>query len=247
MKLKDQVAIVTGGSRGIGRAISCAFAKEGATVVLNYVQNKEAAQVAAKEIESLGGKPHLAQADVTDQAQVEKLVDQVFDQYGRIDILVNNAGVVRDGLLYSMEKEDWDSVLHTNLDGVYHFTKAVIRPMMMQRKGRIINISSYSGSRGGKGQSNYASSKAAVNAFTRAIALELAGKGITVNALAPGMIETDMSKQVRNLASDNIKEKIPLGRFGQPEDVAKVAMFLASEDSAYMTGQLLTVDGGLGL
>jgi len=247
MKLKDQVAIVTGGSRGIGRAISFAFAKEGATVVLNYVQNKEAAQVAAKEIESLGGKPHLAQADVTDQAQVEKLVDQVFDQYGRIDILVNNAGVVRDGLLYSMEKEDWDSVLNTNLGGVYHFTKAVIRPMIMQRKGRIINISSYSGSRGGKGQSNYASSKAAVNAFTRAVALELAGKGITVNALAPGMIETDMSKQVRNLASDSIKERIPLGRYGQPEDVAKVAMFLASEDSAYMTGQLLTVDGGLGL
>lgn len=247
MRLKDKVAIVTGGSRGIGRAICCSLAKEGANIVINFIKNKEAAESVAKEVKELGGKPTLAQADVANQDEVEKLVEKVFDDLGRIDILVNNAGLVRDNLLYSMEKEDWESVMKTNVGGVFHCTKAVIRPMMMQRKGRIINISSYSGTRGGKGQSNYASSKAAINAFTRAVALELASKGITVNAIAPGMIETDMSTQVRNLTSDTIKDRIPLGRYGQPEDVAKVVTFLATDDSSYITGQLLTVDGGLGL
>ncbi len=247
MKFKDQVVIVTGGSRGIGRSICHHFAQEGATVVVNYLQNKEAAETVEKEVKELGGKAHLVQLDVSNHEQVDQTVEKLFDDLGRIDVLVNNAGVVRDGLLFSMENEDWNAVMQTNLNGVFYFTKAVIRPMVMQRKGRIINISSYSGQRGGKGQANYAASKAAVNAFTRAVALELAGKKITVNAVAPGMIETDMSANIRSLANGEIKKQIPLGRYGLPEDVAKVVSFLASEDSAYMTGQLLTVDGGLGL
>lgn len=247
MDFKDFVVIVTGGSRGIGRAISRFFASKGATVVINYVKNRDAAEEVAKEVTGAGGQAELIQVDVSDQAAVDKAVEEIFDKYGRIDVLVNNAGVVRDGLLFSLEKEDWDRVIDTNLNGVYHFTKAVIRPMMMNRKGKIINISSYSGSRGGKGQANYAASKAAVNSFTRAVALELAAKGITVNAVAPGMIETDMSSQVRALAEDKIKERIPLGRYGQPDDVAKVVGFLASDAAEYITGQLVTVDGGLGL
>lgn len=247
MRFKDQVVVVTGGSRGIGRSICRHFAQEGATVVVNYVKNKESAESVQKEIEELGGKAHLIQLDVSDKEKVDQTVESLFDELGRIDILVNNAGVVRDGLLFSMEAEDWDAVMQTNLNGVFYFTKAVIRPMVMQRKGRIINISSYSGSRGGKGQANYAASKAAVNAFTRAVALELAGKNITVNAVAPGMIETDMSANIRSLANGEIKKRIPLGRYGLPEDIAKAVTFLASEDSSYITGQLLTVDGGLGL
>ncbi len=247
MRFKDQVVIVTGGSRGIGRAICRLFAREGATVVVNYRQDKESAAAVEKEVEELGGKAHLVQLDVANREEVDKTVESLFDQLGRIDVLVNNAGVVRDSLLFSMEPADWDAVMQTNLNGVFYFTKAVIRPMLMQRKGRIINISSYSGSRGGKGQANYAASKAAVNAFTRAVALELAGKNITVNAVAPGMIETDMSAAVRSLADGEIKKRIPLGRYGQPDDVAKAVLFLASEDSSYITGQLLTVDGGLGL
>ena len=247
MQFKDQVVIVTGGSRGIGRAICRLFAREGATVVVNYRQDKESAAAVEKEVEELGGKAHLIQLDVSNREEVDKAVESLFDQLGRIDVLVNNAGVVRDSLLFSMEPGDWDAVMQTNLNGVFYFTKAVIRPMVMQRKGRIINISSYSGARGGKGQANYAASKAAVNAFTRAVALELAGKNITVNAVAPGMIETDMSAHVRSLANGEIKKRIPLGRYGQPDDVAKAVLFLASENSNYITGQLLTVDGGLGL
>lgn len=246
-KLKGRVAIVTGGSRGIGRAICLALAGEGATVVVNYLKNTAAAEQVAQEVASVGGVAELAAGDVASNAEAEKIVEQVMEKFGRVDVLVNNAGVVKDALLYSMEKEDWDAVLNTNLGGVFNFTKAVVRPMVMQRRGRIINISSYSGARGGKGQSNYAASKAAVNAFTRAIALELAPKGITVNAVAPGMIETEMSSQVRSLAEDEIKNRIPLGRYGQPEDVARIVQFLASDESGYMTGQLLTVDGGLGL
>ncbi len=242
-----KTALVTGGSRGIGRAITLLLAAEGARVYFTYLNNEKSAQEVQAEAVKCGGEAHAVQGDVKNEADAERIVDGILEKHDALDILVNNAGVVRDSLLVTMEKSHWKEVLDTNLNGVFHFTQAVARPMMMQKKGRIVNISSFSGNRGGKGQANYAASKAAVNAFTRATALELAGKGITVNAVAPGMIETDMSKGVRNLASDQILSKIPLGRFGKTDDVAKVVAFLASDDAQYITGEVITIDGGLGL
>ena len=242
-----KTVLVTGGSRGIGRAIATLFAREGACVYLTYLSNVQSAQEVKADVESCDGEVHVLQADVKSEADATRIVDQVLQERDCLDILVNNAGVVKDSLLIAMDKSHWEEVIDTNLTGVFHFTRAVATPMIMQKRGRIINISSFSGNRGGKGQSNYAASKAAVNAFTRAIALELAPKGITVNAVAPGMIETDMSKGVRNLASETILSKIPLGRYGQAGDVAKVVAFLASDDAGYITGEVIAVDGGLGV
>lgn len=247
MRLKDQVALVTGGSRGIGRAIVQQFAAEGAKVAFVYRGSQEAADSLAKEVSAAGGTALALQADVTDFAAAEKCAERVQKEWGRLDILVNNAGVIHDDLFVRMEPADWDKVLRTNLGGTFNFCRAVAYTLMKQRRGRIINISSVAAEHVNQGQTNYAASKGAINAFTRALAVELASRGVTVNAIAPGFIETDMSEAVRNKAGDLIKKFIPMRRIGQPADIAKVAVFLASEDSAYLTGQVLTVDGGLSL
>jgi 3-oxoacyl-[acyl-carrier protein] reductase len=247
MRLKDQVALVTGGSRGIGRGIVKAFAAEGARVAFVYKGSKEAADSLAGEIAGAGGTAMALQADVTKPEDAERCAAEVEKSWGRLDILVNNAGIIKDDLFVRLEPEAWQSVLQTNLGGAYNFCKAVAYTFMKQRRGRIINISSVAAEHVNMGQTNYAASKGAINSFTRALAVELASRGVTVNAIAPGFIETDMSAAVRNKAGDIIKKMIPMRRLGQPEDIARVAVFLAGPDSAYMTGQILTVDGGLSL
>ena len=247
MKLKDQVAVVTGGSRGIGRAIAETFASEGAKVAVIYRGNREAADGVARQINAGGGQAMTIQCDVADPVAVDRCVEQVVKECQGIDILVNNAGVIQDDLFVRMEPDAWNKVIATNLGGTYNFCKAVAYPMMKNRRGRIINVSSLAAEFVNLGQTNYAASKGAVNAFTRALAVELASRNVTVNAIAPGFIETDMSAAVRNKAGDLIKKVIPMRRLGQPQDIARVALFLASEDSAYLTGQVITVDGGLSL
>ncbi|MFO0842857.1 MAG: beta-ketoacyl-ACP reductase [Gemmataceae bacterium] len=242
MRLKDKVAVVTGGSRGIGKAIAQALAAEGAKVAVVYRGSQAAADELAGQI---GGKAY--QCDVADLASVEACVKKVEADLGPIDILVNNAGVIHDDLFVRLEPEQWNVVLSTNLGGTYNFCRAVAYPMMRKRSGRIINVSSVAAEHVNMGQTNYAASKGAINAFTRALAVELASRGVTVNAVAPGFIETDMSAAVRNKAGDAIKKFIPMKRIGAPEDIAKVAVFLAGDDSSYITGQVITVDGGLSL
>src|SRR5438105_3106444 len=246
MRLKDQVAIVTGGSRGIGRGIAKAFAAEGAKVALVY-RGSQAAAATVQEIAHAGGTAIALQCDVSDAEAAQQTVEKVEKDWGRLDILVNNAGIIKDDLFVRLEPEAWNSVLQTNLGGAYNFCRAVAYTFMKQRRGRIINISSVAAEHVNPGQTNYAASKGAINAFTRALAVELASRGVTVNAIAPGFIETDMSEAVRNKAGDMIKKIIPMRRLGQPEDIARVAVFLASADAGYITGQVLTVDGGLSL
>ncbi len=247
MRLKDQIALVTGGSRGIGRAIVQAFAAEGAKVGIVYRGSQEAADKLVTEVTQAGGTAKAFQCDVADRAAVKICVEQAQKDLGPVNILVNNAGVIADGLFVRMEPEEWDKVVRTNLGGVFNFCHELAFPMMQKRSGRIINVSSVAATHVNSGQTNYAASKGAVNSFTRALAVELAGRGVTVNAIAPGFIETDMSAAVRNKAGDLIKKFIPMKRIGTPEDVAKVALFLAGPDSGYITGQVLTVDGGLSL
>lgn len=247
MRLKDQVALITGGSRGIGRAIVKAFAAEGAKVAFVYKGSQAAAESLRQELTQTGATVLALQADVTSAEAAQAVAERVDKEWGRLDILVNNAGVIQDDLFVRMEPDAWNNVLQTNLGGTYNFCKAVAYTMMKQRRGRIINISSVVAEHVNLGQTNYAASKGAINAFTRALAVELASRNVTVNAIAPGFIETDMSEAVRNKAGDMIKKVIPMRRLGQPEDVARVAVFLASADSGYITGQVLTVDGGLSL
>jgi len=248
MKLKDQVALVTGGSRGIGRGIAEALAAEGARVGIVYRGNQTAADEVIRTIKEKGGAAIALQADVTDPAAAKTCVDRVRQEWGRLDILVNNAGVISDKLFIQMDADDWNKVLLTNLGGVFNFCKAVAYdPMMKQRSGRIINVSSIAAEHVNPGQTNYAASKGAINAFTRALAVELASRGVTINAIAPGFIETDMSAAVRNKAGDLLKKMIPMRRLGQPDDIGQVAVFLASPASAYITGQVIVVDGGLSL
>ena len=248
MRLKDQVAVVTGGSRGIGRAIVKALAAEGAKVAFVYRGNQAAADSLSQEVAQAGGTALAVQADVANADDVQRCVERVDQEWGRLDVLVNNAGIIRDDLFVRMDPESWDAVLRTNLGGTYNFCRAVAYTLMKQRRGRIINVSSVAAEHVNPGQTNYAASKGAINALTRALAVELAPRNVTVNAIAPGFIETDMSAAVRNKAGDLIEKKfIPMKRIGKPEDVARVAVFLASEDSCYMTGQVLTVDGGLSL
>ena len=247
MKLKDRVALVTGGSRGIGRGIAKALAAEGAKVAFIYRGSQESAQSLAQEVHTAGCIAKAYQCDVTKAQEVEKVVQEIEKEWGQVNILVNNAGIIHDDLFVRLEPEKWQAVLETNLGGTYNFCRAVAYSMMKQRKGRIINISSVAAEHVNPGQTNYAASKGAINAFTRALAVELASRGVTVNAIAPGFIETDMSEAVRNKAGDLIKKMIPMRRLGQPEDIAKLAVFLASDDAAYITGQVLTVDGGLSL
>jgi 3-oxoacyl-[acyl-carrier protein] reductase len=247
MRLKDQVAVVSGGSRGIGRAIVKAYANEGAHVAIIYKGSKEAAESLAAELTGEGKKAKAYQVDVAILDEVKQCVEQIEKDFGTINILVNNAGIIKDDLLVRMEPEAWNAVVQTNLGGTFHFCHAIAYSMMRQRKGRIINISSVAADHVNPGQTNYAASKGAINSFTRALAVELASRGVTVNAIAPGFIETDMSEAVRNKAGDLIKKMIPMRRLGQPEDIARAAVFLASEDSAYITGQVLKVDGGISL
>jgi 3-oxoacyl-[acyl-carrier protein] reductase len=249
MLLKDQVALVTGGSRGIGRAVVQALAREGAKVAFVYRGSQAAAEELEKEIAAGGGTAKAWQADVADPESGKRVVAGVLADWGRVDILVNNAGVIRDGLFVRMDAENWKAVLDTNLDGTFYFCRAVAEQMALkQRSGRIINVSSVAAEHVNAGQTNYAASKGAVNAFTRALAVELGSRSVTVNAVAPGFIETDMSEAVRNKAGDFIAKKlVPLRRLGRPDDIAGVVVFLAGPAGAYITGQVITVDGGLSL
>jgi len=249
MLLKDQVALVTGGSRGIGKAVVQALAREGAKVAFVYRGSRQAAEELEKEIATAGGTAKAWQADVSDPEAGKRVVSGVLADWGRVDILVNNAGVIRDGLFLRMDPANWKAVLDTNLDGTFYFCRAVAEQMALkQRSGRIINVSSVAADHVNAGQANYAASKGAVNALTRALAVELGSRNVTVNAVAPGFIETDMSEAVRNKAGDFIAKKlVPLRRLGKPDDIAGVVVFLAGPAAAYVTGQVLTVDGGLSL
>jgi 3-oxoacyl-[acyl-carrier protein] reductase len=249
MILKDQVAIVTGGSRGIGRAIVRALAAEGAKVAFVYKGSESAAKELEAAVAAAGGTATAHQGDVADVATGERIVAAVLAEWGRIDILVNNAGIIRDKLFLQMEADDWNAVLSTNLTGAFGFCKAVAKQMAFkQRSGRIITVSSVAAEHVNSGQANYAASKGALNSLTRSLAVELGRRNVLVNAVAPGFVETDMSQAVRNLAGeDNLKKLIPVRRLGKPEDVAAVVVFLASPAAAYITGQVITVDSGLSL
>jgi 3-oxoacyl-[acyl-carrier protein] reductase len=248
MLLKDQIALVTGGSRGIGRACVEALAKEGAKVAFVYKGSADAAAKLEADVAAAGGIAKAIQGDVADPSTGQRVVEEVVKEWGRLDILVNNAGVIRDGLFVRMSADDWRTVLGTNLDGVFYFCRAAADVMVMKQKsGRIVNISSVAADHVNAGQTNYAASKGGINAFTRALAVECAKRNVTVNAVAPGFIETDMSEAVRNKAGDMIAKMIPMKRLGKPADIANVVVFLCSPAAAYMTGQLLTVDGGLSL
>lgn len=247
MTLGGRVALVTGGSRGIGRAIVCALARQGAKVAFVYNASRQAADALVDELTGEQREVVAFQCDVKQKSACDQVVDAVLKKWEKIDILVNNAGVIRDGLLATMSEENWSEVIATNLNSVFNFCQAVTRPMMSQRYGRMINISSVSADFGNPGQCNYAASKGGVDGFTHCIASELAKRNITVNAVSPGFIETDMTMAVRNAAGDQLVKRIPARRLGRPEDVANAVVFLASEESSYITGQVLRVDGGLTL
>lgn len=241
--LVDRVAIVTGASRGIGKAAAIALATEGAKVVVNYARSQDAALAVVSEIEAMGGSAIALKADVSKNEEVEDLIKQTQDNFGRIDVLVNNAGITQDTLLLRMKPEQWKAVIDLNLTGVFLCTKAVSKIMLKQRSGRIINIASVAGQMGNPGQANYSAAKAGVIGFTKTVAKELANRGITVNAVAPGFIETDMT---HDLQSEEIIKFIPLGRYGKPEEVAGTIRFLAADPAAaYITGQVFNVDGGM--
>jgi 3-oxoacyl-[acyl-carrier protein] reductase len=242
--LQGKVAIVTGGSRGIGKAIAVELASQGAIAVVNYASSSAAAEAVVTEITSGGGEAIAIQADVSKGDQVDALVSAVMEKYSRVDILVNNAGITRDTLLLRLKPEDWQAVIDLNLTGVFLCTRAVSKIMLKQRSGRIINITSVAGQIGNPGQSNYSAAKAGVIGFTKSVAKELATRGITVNAVAPGFITTDMTSSLNN--PEDILKYIPLGRFGQPEEVAGMVRFLAADPAAtYITGQVFNVDGGM--
>lgn len=245
MQLEGKVALVTGGSRGIGRSIALTLASRGADVAINFAGNVEAAEKTVAEIEAMGRKAIMIKTDVADTEACAAMIDEVVEKLGKIDILVNNAGITRDTLLMRMKEADWDAVLNTNLKSVYNCTKAAIKYMMKARSGRIVNISSVVGAMGNAGQANYAAAKAGMLGFTKAVAKETAARGITVNAVAPGFISTDMTAVLSEKVVDNLKAGIPMGRLGEPEDIANAVAFLVSDDAAYITGQTLHVNGGM--
>lgn len=245
MQLKGKNAIVTGGSRGIGRAIALALAKCGANVAVNYTSNQAAAEEVVKEIEALGVGAMAIKADVSKGEEVENLVKEVLNQFGSIDILINNAGITRDNLIIRMTEKDFEEVIDTNLKGAFNCTKWVSKVMIKQKSGKIINVSSVVGIIGNAGQSNYAAAKAGLIGFTKSMAKELSKRGITVNAVAPGYIETEMTASLPEKAKEEFINNIPLGRTGKPQDVANTILFLASEYSDYITGQVIHIDGGM--
>lgn len=246
-RLTDKTALVTGGSRGIGKAIALRLACEGADVALCASQSTEAAEAVAEEIRARGREAIARQTDVSSAESVADLVKTVLDAWGKIDILVNNAGVTRDNLLMRMKEDEWDAVLDVNLKGAYHCIKAVARPMMKARTGRIINVSSVVGLTGNAGQVNYAASKSGLIGLTKSVARELASRNIATNAVAPGFIPTDMTDKLDATMRGQLLAQIPLGKLGSPEDIAAAVAFLASDDAAYITGQVLVVDGGMAI
>lgn len=245
MMLEGKIAVVTGASRGIGRAVAQRLASEGATVIINYNGSKEKAEETLREIEETGGRGAIEQCDVSDFEQCREFIQKVIKEYGALDILVNNAGVTKDGLIMGMSEEDFDRVIDTNLKGAFHTIRFAVRQMLKQKSGRIINMASVVGVSGNAGQANYAASKAGVIGLTKAAAKEVASRGITVNAIAPGFIETDMTASLPESVKEASLAQIPLGCFGKAEQVAAAVAFLASEDAAYITGQVLHVDGGM--
>lgn len=244
MRLKDKVALITGGARGIGKAIAFAYAKEGADIVVADV-NLEEAEKTAKEIEALGRKALALTMDVTDYTKVEEVVNKILDKFAKIDILVNNAGITKDNLLLRMSQLEWDAVLNVNLKGTFNCIRAVSRVMIKQRSGKIVSIASIIGLIGNPGQANYSASKAGIIALTKTAAKELASRNINVNAVAPGFIQTDMTAKLSEELKQKMLSNIPLNKLGTADDVAAVCLFLASEDSSYITGQTIVVDGGM--
>ena len=240
-----RTVVVTGGSKGIGRAICKAFARPGTTVYFNFQSQEESGLETAREIEAAGGIPVPVRVDVASEIEVTDFFKKISDETGRVDVLVNNAGIAKDGLLLRMKEKDWDDVIRVNLKGTFNCTKAAARLMLKQRYGRVINISSVVGVTGNSGQANYAASKAGIIGLTKSAARELASRNITVNAIAPGFIKTDMTAAIALNAESDILSQIPLARFGTPEDVAGVAVFLASESADYITGQVIHVNGGM--
>ena len=247
MTIDGRIALVTGGSRGIGKAIVQSLARGGAKVAFVYHSNSEAADSLVAELAGEDCEVIAIKADVRSKEATDGVIEQVLEKWERIDILVNNAGIIKDGLLATMDAQQWQDVIDTNLTSVFNYCQAVTRPMMSQRYGRIINMSSVSAQVSNPGQANYAASKGGVEGFTRCLATELARRGVTANAVAPGFIETDMTEDVVNAAGDQIKKKIPCRRLGQPDDIATAVMYFASDEASYVTGQVLQVDGGLTL
>lgn len=243
--LKGKTAVVTGASRGIGRAIAIKLARLGVNIVVNYRNSYDAVQEVVKEIQALGARALAVQCDISSYNDVENMMKKSMEEFGSIDILVNNAGITKDGLLMRMKEEDFDSVIDINLKGAFNCTRHISAIMLKQRSGRIINISSVSGLTGNAGQVNYSSAKAGILGMTKAVARELAGRGVTCNAVAPGYIQTDMTEGLSEKVRDTIMSAIPLKRLGTPEDVANTVAFLASEEASYITGQVINVDGGM--
>ena len=245
MELKGKAALVTGGSRGIGRAVCLELARRGACVAVNYAGNAAAAEESVESCKAMGVDAFSVQADVADAAACDAMVKEVLSRFGRLDILVNTAGITRDGLMPMLKDADWDAVLDANLKGAFHCMRAAYRPMMKQKYGRVVNLSSIVGLRGNAGQANYAASKAGLIGLTKSMAKELAGRNVTVNAVAPGFIDTDMTAALPEKARESMLASIPMGRLGQGEDVAKAVAFFAGDGAGYVTGQVLCVDGGM--
>ncbi|WP_102346975.1 3-oxoacyl-[acyl-carrier-protein] reductase [Bacillus sp. Marseille-P3661] len=245
--LDGRIAVVTGGSRGIGKAIALELAKSGAKVAVNYAGNEAKANEVVDQIKANGGEAIAIKADIGNSEEVNTMIKDVISAFGSVDILVNNAGITRDNLLMRMKEDEWDAVINTNLKGVFNCTKAVTRQMMKQRKGRIINIASIVGVTGNPGQANYVAAKAGVIGLTKTTAKELSSRNITVNAVAPGFISTDMTDELTEEVKSEMLKQIPLARFGNPEDIAYIVRFLASDESGYITGQTIQVNGGMAM
>ena len=245
MSLQGKVAVVTGGSRGIGRAVSLLLAANGADVAVNYAGNQKAAEEVCTAISAMNRKAFSYKADVSDSVEVKEMFDSILKDFGRVDILVNNAGITRDNLLALMKEDEWNAVINANLTGMFNCTKAIVKMMMKQRSGRIINMTSVVGVNGNAGQANYAAAKGGVIAFTKSVAKELASRNVTANVIAPGFIDTDMTAELSEKVKEEMLKNIPLGTLGQADDVAKAVLFFASDNAKYITGQTLHVDGGM--